>query len=62
MLQLSAKAKTLITVLIPSVRPGPVIILITAPSLYVTLRTAIIYLTLITLIYFVVKSASVIYK
>jgi hypothetical protein len=60
--RLSAKAKTLITVLIPSARLGPVIISVAEPSLYIILRIAVIYLTLITLIYFVVKGASVIYK
>ena len=53
MSRLSVKAKILITVLIPSIRPGPVIILVTAPSLHIILRIAVIYLTLITLIYFV---------
>ena len=56
--RLGAKAKTLITVLIPSVRLGPIIILVIAPSLYVILRTAVIYLTLITLIYFIAKSTN----
>jgi hypothetical protein len=51
--RLSAKAKILITVLIPSARPGPVIILVVAPSLYIILRIAVIYPTLITLIYFI---------
>jgi hypothetical protein len=60
--RLSVKAKTLITVLIPSVRLGPVIILVIEPSLYITLRIAVIYPTLITLIYFVIKGISVIYK
>jgi len=54
--------KILITVLIPSARLGPVIILVAALSLYVILRIAVIYITLIALIYFVIKSASVIYK
>ena len=58
MLRLSAKAKILITVFIPSVQLGPVIILVTAPSLHIILRTIVIYLTLITLIYFIAKSAS----
>jgi len=62
MLRLSVKAKTLITVLIPFARLGPIIILITEPSLYIILRTAVIYPTLITLIYFIAKGASVIYK
>jgi len=62
MSRLSVKAKILITVLIPSARPGPVIILVIKPSLYVILRTAVICPTLITLIYFVAKGASVIYK
>ena len=56
--RLSAKAKILITVFIPSARLGPVIILVAAPSLYVILRTVVIYPTLITLIYFVIKSTS----
>ena len=56
--RLSAKAKTLITVFIPSTRLGPVIILVTALSLYIILRTVVIYPTLITLIYFIAKSAS----
>jgi len=60
--RLSAKAKTLITVLIPSAQLGPVIVLVIEPSLYITLRIVVIYPTLITLIYFVVKGASVIYK
>jgi len=60
--RLSVKAKTLITVLIPYARPGPVIILVIEPSLHVILRTVVICLTLITLIYFVAKGASVIYK
>jgi len=60
--RLSANAKTLITVLIPSALPGPIVRLVIALSLYVILRTVVIYLTLIALIYFVVKSASVIYK
>jgi len=60
--QLSAKAKTLITVLIPSTQLGPVIISVIEPSLYIILRTAVIYPTLITLIYFIIKGASVIYK
>ena len=60
--RLSAKAKTLITVLIPSALLGPIIILVIAPSLYVILRIVVIYPTLITLIYFIVKSVSVIYK
>jgi len=51
--RLSANAKILITVLIPSIRPGPIIILVIAPSLYIILRTVVIYLTLITLIYFI---------
>ena len=59
---LSTKAKILITVLIPSARLGLVIILVTEPSLYVILKTSVIYLTLITLIYFIAKGASVIYK
>ena len=50
---LSAKVKTLITVFMPFARLGPIIILVAAPSLYVILRTAVIYLTLITLIYFI---------
>jgi len=62
MSRLSAKAKTLITVLIPSAQLGPIVILVAEPSLYIILRTAVIYPTLITLIYFVVKGASVIYK
>ena len=60
--RLSVKAKTLMTVLIPSALLGPIIILVAAPSLYVILRIVVIYPTLITLIYFVIKSASVIYK
>jgi hypothetical protein len=60
--QLSAKMKILMTILIPSALLGPVIILIAVLSLYITLRTAVIYLTLITLIYFIAKSASIIYK
>jgi len=60
--RLSAKAKTLITVLIPSARLGPVIVLVIEPSLYVILRIVVIYLTLITLIYFIAKGISVIYK
>jgi len=60
--RLSAKAKILITVLIPSARLGLIVILVIEPSLYIILRTAVIYLTLITLIYFVIKGASVIYK
>ena len=51
MLQLSAKAKILITVLIPSARLGFVTILVMALSLNVILRIVVIYLTLI--IYFV---------
>ena len=62
MSRLSVKAKTLITVLIPSARLGPVIVLVIEPSLYIILRIAVIYLTLITLIYFIIKGASVIYK
>jgi len=62
MSQLSAKAKTLITVLIPSAQLGPIIILIIEPSLYITLRIVVICPTLITLIYFVIKGISVIYK
>jgi len=62
MSRLSAKAKILITVLIPSARLGPVIILVAEPSLYIILRTAVIYPTLITLIYFVIKGASVMHK
>ena len=58
MLRLSAKAKILITVFIPSARLGPIIILVTVPSLYIILRIAVIYLTLITLIYFIAKSTS----
>ena len=58
MLRLSVKAKTLITVFIPSAQPGPVIILVVAPSLHITLRTVVICPTLITLIYFIIKSAS----
>ena len=54
--------KILITVLIPSALLGLVIILVTVLSLYIILRTAVIYPTLITLIYFVTKSASVIHK
>ena len=49
--QLSIKVKTLITVLIPSTRLGPVIILIAASSLNILLKTVVIYLTLI--IYFI---------
>jgi len=50
--RLSAKAKILITILIYSVRLIPVII--ATLSLYVILRTAaLIYLTLILIIYFV---------
>jgi len=60
--RLSVKVKILITVLIPFARLGPIIILVIVPSLYVILRTAVIYPTLITLIYFVAQSASVIYK
>jgi len=60
--RLSAKAKTLITVLIPFALLGHIIILVAAPSLYIILRIAVIYLTLITLIYFIAKSASIIYK
>ena len=55
---LSVKAKILITIFIPSARPGPIIILVAAPSLYVILRIVVIYLTLITLIYFIIKSTS----
>ena len=55
---LSAKVKTLITVFMPFARLGPIIILVAAPSLYVILRIAVIYPTLITLIYFIAKSAS----
>ena len=51
--QLSIKVKILITVLIPFTRPGPVVILAIAPSLYIILRIAVIYSTLITRIYFV---------
>ena len=51
--RLSVKAKILITVLIPSIRLGPIVISVVAPSLYIILRTAVIYPTLITLIYFV---------
>ena len=51
--RLSAKAKTLITVLIPSALPEPVIILVAALSLHVILRIAVICPTLITLIYFI---------
>ena len=53
MLWLSTKAKILITILIPSIRLGPVVISVTAPSLYIILRIAVICLTLITFIYFV---------
>ena len=60
--RLSIKAKTLITVLIPSTRLGPIITLIIKPSLYIILRIAVIYLTVITLIYFITKGISVIYK
>ena len=60
--RLSAKAKTLITVLIPSTRLGPIIILVVEPSLYIILRIVVIYPTLITLIYFVAKGVSIIYK
>jgi hypothetical protein len=60
--RLCAKAKTLITVLIPSARLGPVVILVTEPSLHIILRIVVIYPTLITLIYFVIKGASIIYK
>jgi len=60
--RLSVKAKTLITVLIPFIRLGPIIILVAEPSLYVILRIIVIYLTLITLIYFIAKGASIIYK
>jgi len=60
--RLSVKVKILITVLIPSAILEPIIILVIAPSLYIILRIAVIYLTLITLIYFIIKSASVIYK
>ena len=60
--RLSVKAKILITILIPSARLGPVIVLVIEPSLYVILRIVVIYLTLITLIYFIAKGISVIYK
>jgi hypothetical protein len=60
--RLSVKVKILITVLIPSARLGPVIILVIEPSLHIILRIVVIYPTLITLIYFVIKGASVIYK
>jgi len=60
--RLSVKAKILITILISSARLGPIIILVTEPSLYIILRIAVIYLTLITFIYFVVKGISIIYK
>jgi len=60
--RLSVKAKTLITILIPSARPGPVIILVIKPSLHIILRIAVICPTPIILIYFVIKGASVIYK
>ena len=60
--RLSVKAKILITVLIPSIRLGPVIMLVIELSLYIILRIVVICLTLITLIYFVAKGASVIYK
>ena len=56
--RLSAKAKTLITVFIPSTRLGPIAILVIALSLYIILRTVVICPTLITLIYFVIKSTS----
>ena len=49
--RLSVKAKILITVLIPSIRPGLVIII--TLNLYIILRIALIYLTLILIIYFV---------
>ena len=51
--RLSVKAKILITVLIPSARLRPVIISVTAPSLHIILRIAVICLTLITFIYFI---------
>jgi len=60
--RLSVKAKILITILIPSARLGPVIILVIKLSLYIILRIVVICLTLIILIYFVVKGASIIYK
>jgi len=60
--RLSVKAKTLITVLIPFARLGPVIILVIKPSLHIILRIAVIYPTLITLIYFIIKGASIMYK
>jgi len=51
--RLSVKAKILITILIPSIRLGPIIILVIALSLYIILTIVVIYLTLITLIYFI---------
>jgi hypothetical protein len=56
--RLSAKAKILITVFIPSIQLGPIVILVAALSLHIILRIAVVYLTLITLIYFVIKSTS----
>ena len=49
--RLSVKAKILITVLIPSIRPRLVIII--TLNLYIILRIALIYLTLILIIYFI---------
>jgi len=51
MSRLSLKVKTLMTVLILFVKLGPIAII--TLSLYITLRTVVIYLTLILIIYFV---------
>ena len=55
MLWLSAKTKTLMTVLIPFARLG--LVTIVMPSLHITSKTAVIYLTLILIIYFIAQSA-----
>ena len=54
--------KILITVLIPFTQLKLVIISVTKPSLYIILKIVVIYPTLIALIYFIIKGASVIYK